>query len=59
MRMSIKKCDCKSGEQGYAEYDGWGIFLFYGCDKCRARKLKKYRPDIKQRYDTDEQIEAD
>jgi hypothetical protein len=59
MRNYLPKCHCGSGEPAYAELDGYGIFLCYACDKCRKRKLAGFRPDIKTRYDTDEQIEDD
>jgi hypothetical protein len=55
----LKQCDCGSGEPGMQVLDGYGIFLFYGCDKCTKRKLKKFRADILERYDTNEQIEDD
>jgi hypothetical protein len=52
-------CDCGSGLLPDAEFDGYGIFLFYGCRKCRKQKLSKYRPDIKKRYQCDEAIEPE
>ena len=55
----IKECDCGSGLTRYAEYDGYGIFLCYTCVECRKRKLSRYRPDIFERYETDEPIEED
>jgi hypothetical protein len=53
------KCPCGSGQWPEALYDGYGIFLTYACDKCRKRKLASYRPDIMERYDCDEPIEAE
>lgn len=54
-----KECSCQSGEIREAEYDGHGCFLFYCCYKCRERKLSKFRPDIKERYECDEPIEPE
>lgn len=56
---SSRPCTCGSGEYPVAEYDGHGIFLFYACGQCRERQLKKYRPDIKERYECDEPIDED
>jgi hypothetical protein len=53
------RCDCGSGEYKEATHDGHGIFLFYGCDKCRERKLARYRPDIMSQYECDEPIEPE
>jgi hypothetical protein len=39
-----------------AEYDGHGIFLCYTCDKCRAAKMRRWRSDIHERYECDEEI---
>lgn len=58
-KLNGKDCQCGSGLPMWAEYDGHGIFLFYACEKCRQKKLSKYRPDIKSRYECDEPIEAD
>ncbi len=52
-------CSCGSGEYPYPLYDGYGIFLTYACEKCEKEKLSHFRPDIMERYDTDEQIEDD
>ncbi len=57
--ISAQECNCGSGEYKYPEYDGYGIFLCYVCDECRDKKLKGYRKDIFERYETDEQIEDD
>ena len=54
-----RECNCGSGEIREAIHDGHGIFLCYACDKCKAEKLKHFRPDIMESYDTDEQIEED
>ena len=54
-----RECPCGSGQWPNAEYDGHGIFMFYGCAKCRKKKLAGYRPDIKERYECDEPIEAE
>jgi hypothetical protein len=54
-----RECSCGSKEWPEAIYDGHGIFLCYACDKCRAKKLKDYRPDIFESYECDEPIEAE
>jgi hypothetical protein len=41
------------------QYDGYGIFLTYTCPRCEKEKMAGYRSDISERYDTDEQIDAD
>jgi len=53
------KCECGSGEYHEPLYDGYGIFLCYACPHCERERLSHYRPDILDRYDTDEQIEPD
>lgn len=40
-------------------YDGYGIFLTYACEKCEDEQMKKYRPDIMDRYEADEPIEPE
>jgi hypothetical protein len=57
--MIIRKCDCGSGRDSIAEFDGYGIFLCYTCGACRNAKMQRYRRDIMERYETDEQIEPD
>lgn len=52
-------CNCGSGEYPTWQYDGYGIALCKTCSQCHARKMKSYRADIKERYDTDEPIEPD
>jgi hypothetical protein len=59
MRFRPVVCDCGSGLRRYPMCDGYNIFLTFVCDKCRGKKLKRYRADIMTRYDTDEQIEED
>ncbi len=58
-RATERPCECGSKQYPSEHYDGYGIFLFYACDKCYKGKIAKYRPDIMERYDTDEQIEDD
>jgi hypothetical protein len=41
------------------EKDGYGIPLALVCGDCRAEKMSHYRSDIQERYETDEQIEAE
>lgn len=55
--MNIKECNCGSGEERFELRDGYGIFLTFACMVCEDEKLKKYRPDIQERYETDEPIE--
>jgi hypothetical protein len=52
-------CGCGSGEVPYELKDGYGIYLTSACTRCEREKLKRFRPDIMERYDTDEQIEGD
>jgi hypothetical protein len=59
MRTYLEKCHCGSGLSAHADFDGYGIFLFYACDKCREKKIKQFRRDIFERYECDEPIEAD
>lgn len=52
-------CRCGSRKDSTIHYDGHGIYLFRACEDCYETKIRKYRPDILSRYDTDEQIEED
>jgi hypothetical protein len=54
-----KPCPCKSGKMRRPRFDGYGIFLTFVCDDCEEEKMSKYRKDIEERYETDEQIEDD
>jgi hypothetical protein len=40
-------------------YDGHNIFMCYACAKCEREKVSGFRPDIFERYQTDEPIEPD
>ena len=53
------ECPCGSGQWPDMQQDGYGIFLCYTCPACEKQKLAKYRPDIFERYETDEPIEED
>lgn len=53
------ECNCGSGKYRYPLYDGYGIFLCYVCEKCEKQKLKEFRSDIMECYQTDEPIEED
>jgi hypothetical protein len=53
------ECTCGSKEYPTAQYDGHGIFMTYTCSKCEAKKLAQFRPDIFEKYKTDEPIEED
>lgn len=55
----MKPCTCGSGLTRREKKDGYGIFLTFVCDRCEAQKMAGFRPDINERYDTDEPIEAD
>jgi hypothetical protein len=54
-----RQCPCGSGEFPDAVHDGYSIFMFYACSKCYREKRSKYRADIFEAYETDEQIEDD
>jgi hypothetical protein len=54
-----KPCPCGSGKSRVSNFDGYGIFLTYTCEACHERKMKTYRSDIHERYETDETIEED
>ena len=57
--MALKECPCGSKEQPWVEYDGYGIPLGYMCNACYETKMKKYRPDINTRYETEDRIEPE
>ena len=44
-------------EESWWEYDGYGIPLCRVCDRCEEQQMKRYRRDIKSRYECDEPIE--
>jgi hypothetical protein len=52
-------CDCSSGQFRFPLRDGYGIFLCYVCDRCIDMKLKRFRPDIMERYEAEEPIELE
>ena len=57
-----RPCPCGSGELSFWEYDAQGIELDRMCDRCRADKLARYRPEILTGYtqaDIDEPIEPE
>ena len=55
----VVPCGCGSGLFRYPLNDGYGIFLTYVCNECIDEKLKRYRPDIMERYQCDEPIEPE
>ena len=59
MEAAARTCPCGSGLPRTAQYDGYGIFLCYTCDRCEKKRMAEFRPDIRTRYDTDEQIEPE
>jgi hypothetical protein len=56
-----KLCNCGSGELREAFYDARGIFLTYGCDHCKERKLAAFRPEVltDSDYEHDEPIDEE
>ena len=58
-REMLTRCTCGSGRYADPNYDGYGIFLCYTCTRCHEKRMARYRADINERYDTDEQIEPD
>lgn len=55
----MKTCNCGSGLPREERKDGYGIFLCFVCERCEARKLARFRPDIFTRYATHERIEPE
>ena len=55
----MSECYCGSKQEAYWIYDGHGIALCKVCDKCKAQKMKRYRPDIMSAYEADEPIDSD
>lgn len=54
-------CDCGSGLTPHEDHDKRGISIGYVCDKCKASKRSKYRPEIftDPNYYADEPIEPE
>ena len=48
-------------DDGWWEYDARGIPLAKVCNKCRAEKLRGYRPEVltDSQYEADEDIDGD
>jgi hypothetical protein len=59
MSYTLRECECGSGKSSDWEYDGHGIPLCRTCPDCHDTKMSKYRSDIFDRYQCDEQIEDD
>lgn len=57
--MAIKLCPCGSGLMRCEMHDGYGIFLTFACSECWPAKRERFRPDIMERYETDEPIDDD
>ena len=53
----MRPCHCGSGLPSRELLDGHNIYLCRVCDKCEAARLREFRPDVLDRYETDEQIE--
>lgn len=58
MNFDLNYC-IHEGEDSWWEYDARGIELCRVCDKCKAVKLAKYRPEVLRNpnYTADEDIE--
>jgi len=59
MSYTVRECDCGSGKTSDWVNDGHGIPLCRTCPDCHDEKVSRYRPDIFNRYQTEEQIEDD
>jgi hypothetical protein len=59
MSYTVRECDCGSGKTSDWINDGYGIPLCRTCPDCHDTKMSKYRSDIFDRYQCDEQIEDD
>lgn len=59
--MTYRPCPCGSGQESWWENDARGIPLARVCEKCRAEKLSRYRPDVLTdgQYWADEPIEEE
>jgi hypothetical protein len=55
----IRPCDCGSGFDAIPLHDGYHIFMCYTCAKCYNKKIARFRPDIFERYETDEPIDEE
>ena len=55
----VQTCSCGSDHAPYWFNDGHGIPLFKGCPRCAKNKLKGYRSDIMDSYQSDEPIDSD
>lgn len=49
----------RPGDGSWWARDGYGIELCRVCERCEARKMARYRPDIGERYEADEAIGDD
>lgn len=56
---SYDHCDCGSGKRFRNLYDGYGIYLCKVCSSCEEDKSSKFRDDIFDTYDCDEDIDPD
>jgi hypothetical protein len=54
-----EKCSCGSGKYPYPIYDGYGIYLTRVCERCEPKVVSRFRKDIFEAYDCDEQIDED
>jgi hypothetical protein len=42
----LQVCPCGSGSWPTARHDARGIFLCYVCERCEAKKMAGYRPEV-------------
>ena len=59
LEFAMKRCSCGSGLEREAQFDGYGIFLTFTCEKCYKDKMSKFRSDIFERYPAQEPIEPE
>lgn len=59
MNYTVQECNCGSGKESEWIHDGYGIPLCRTCPDCHDTKIKRYRSDIFEAYQCDEQIKED
>lgn len=60
-RLADTRCkgDHRPGDGSYWARDGYGVELARVCDYCETVKLSRFRPDIRERYETDDTIDGE
>lgn len=53
------ECGCGSGSPSFPIYDGYGIYLARVCHFCETYVVGKFRSDIFENYECDEDIDGD